>query len=101
MRFPEAPNILDADAAEELLRFFDKYPVLKIAGFSLWTFDEITPDAAKVIADSELLELVEHAFHENQDYWAERRQALVGAEPGRRRSSGRARARRGRSAALP
>ncbi|MBM3994184.1 MAG: hypothetical protein FJ303_08525 [Planctomycetes bacterium] len=52
MQFPNAPNILDAEAAEELLRFFDKYPVLKIAGFSLWTFDEMTPDAAKFIADS-------------------------------------------------
>ena len=52
MRFPDTPTILDADAAEELLRFFDKYPVLKIAGFSLWTFDEMTPEAAKVIADS-------------------------------------------------
>lgn len=52
MRFPEAPNILDADAAEELLRFFDKYPVLKIAGFSLWTFDSMTPEAANAIARS-------------------------------------------------
>lgn len=52
MRFPEAPHILDAETAEELLRFFDKFPVLKIAGFSLWTFDEMTPDAAKVIANS-------------------------------------------------
>ena len=52
MRFPAPPNILDADAAEELLAFFDKYPVLKITGFSLWTFDEMTPDAAKVIARS-------------------------------------------------
>ena len=52
MRFPEAPNILDAKAAEELLRFFDKYPVLKIAGFSIWTFDSMTPEAAKIIADS-------------------------------------------------
>lgn len=51
MRFPDPPNILDAEAAEELLRFFDKYPVLKIAGFSLWTFDEMTPEAAKIIAD--------------------------------------------------
>jgi hypothetical protein len=52
MRFPDPPNILDAETAEELLRFFDKYPVLKVAGFSLWTFDEMTPEAAKVIADS-------------------------------------------------
>jgi RNA polymerase sigma-70 factor (ECF subfamily) len=32
---------------------------------------------AKVIADSELLELVEQALNENQDHWAERRQALM------------------------
>ena len=44
MRFPEAPHILDAEAAEELLRFFDKYPVLKLAGFSLWTFESMTPE---------------------------------------------------------
>jgi hypothetical protein len=43
MQFPEAPNILDADTAEELLGFFDKHPVLKIAGFSLLTFDWLTP----------------------------------------------------------
>lgn len=54
MRFPEPSNILDADAAKELLAFFDKYPVLKVAGFSLWTFDEMTPEAAKVIANSGL-----------------------------------------------
>lgn len=52
MRFPEAPNILDADTAEELLAFFDRFPVLKVAGFSLWTFDSMTPEAANVIADS-------------------------------------------------
>jgi hypothetical protein len=52
MRFPDPPNILDAETAEELLRFFDKYPVLKVAGFSLWTFDEMTSEAAKIIADS-------------------------------------------------
>lgn len=50
MRYP--PNILDAQTAEELLAFFDRFPVLKVAGFSLWTFDEMTPEAAKVIADS-------------------------------------------------
>jgi RNA polymerase sigma-70 factor (ECF subfamily) len=32
---------------------------------------------AKVIADSELLDLVAQAFNENPDYWAERRQALM------------------------
>ncbi len=52
MRFPDPPNILDAEAAEELLAFFDKFPILRIAGFSLWTFDEMTPEAAKVIANS-------------------------------------------------
>ncbi|MFM7071513.1 MAG: hypothetical protein ACKO38_06925 [Planctomycetota bacterium] len=52
MHFPTPSNVLDAETAEELLRFFDKYPVLKIAGFSLWTFDEMTPEAAKVIARS-------------------------------------------------
>lgn len=50
MRYP--PNLLDADTAEELLRFFDQYPILQVAGFSLWTFDEMTPEAAKVIARS-------------------------------------------------
>jgi hypothetical protein len=54
MRFPDPPNILDADAAEELLRFFDQYPVLKVAGFSLWTFDSMTPDAAKIISRSRM-----------------------------------------------
>jgi RNA polymerase sigma-70 factor (ECF subfamily) len=33
--------------------------------------------AAKVVADSELLDLVERALAEKQDYWAERRQALM------------------------
>lgn len=50
MRFPDPPNILDAETAEEILRFFDKYPVLKVAGFSLWTVDEMTAEAAQVIA---------------------------------------------------
>jgi hypothetical protein len=54
MRFPEPQNILDADAANELLHFFDRFPVLKVTGFSLWTFEEMTPDAAQVIADSGL-----------------------------------------------
>lgn len=52
MRFP--PNTLDADTVEELLRFFDRFPVLKIAGFSIWTFDSMTPEAAKVIAKSDM-----------------------------------------------
>lgn len=52
MRFPTAPTVLDAQTAEELLAFFDRFPVLKVAGFSLWTFDEMTPEAAMVIADS-------------------------------------------------
>ena len=29
MVFPAPPNILDADTAEELLDFFDRFPVLK------------------------------------------------------------------------
>jgi hypothetical protein len=52
VQFPEPSNILDDAAAEELLAFFDQFPVLKIAGLSLWTFDSMTPEAAKIIADS-------------------------------------------------
>jgi RNA polymerase sigma-70 factor, ECF subfamily len=33
--------------------------------------------AAKVVADSELLDLVEQAMEESHDHWAERRQALM------------------------
>lgn len=33
--------------------------------------------AAKVVADTELLDIVEQALNEHQDYWAERRQALM------------------------
>jgi RNA polymerase sigma-70 factor (ECF subfamily) len=32
---------------------------------------------AKVVADSELLEIVEQALNEHHDFWAERRQALM------------------------
>jgi len=52
MQFPDPPSTLDADTAEELLAFFDRFPVLKVAGFSLWTFEEMTPEAAKVVARS-------------------------------------------------
>ena len=33
--------------------------------------------AAKVVADSELLDIVEQALNERQDHWADRRQALM------------------------
>jgi hypothetical protein len=31
--------------------FFDRFPVFKIASFSVWTFDTMTAKAAKMIAD--------------------------------------------------
>lgn len=44
------PNNLDTDAAGELLAFFGRCAVRKFAGFSLWTWDEMTPEAANVIS---------------------------------------------------
>jgi len=52
MQFPTPSSVLDVETAEELLTFFRKYPVLGFAGFSLWKFEMITPDAARVISDS-------------------------------------------------
>lgn len=52
MHFPTPGRVLDAETATELIAFLRKNPVLGVAGFSLWEFEWITPDAARVISGS-------------------------------------------------
>jgi len=46
MHFPTPSSVLGVETVEELLAFFGYSPVLSAAGFSLWEFEMITPDAA-------------------------------------------------------